>query len=145
MRVPIGLRRSRPAEIDQVLAAWVQHSGQYKLMQMMEHLPEPFATLRMGNRLVLKMSYPPEGWAVEWVEDSDQCIAYDIHECFYLNLLTAYGVPELTARFCRGDDVQFCSIPGVAWQRTKALGRGDDCCNFRFCRADASSTLEERR
>jgi len=67
------------------------------------------------------------------VEDSDRSIAYDIRECFYLNLLTAYGAPELTAHFCRGDDMQFGNIPGVAWERTKTLGRGDDRCNFRFC------------
>ena len=121
------------AEIDQILAAWVEHSGQHKLMRIMGRLSDPFAVLRIGNRVVLKMSYPPEGWTVEWVEDSERCIAYDISECFYLNMLTAYGAPELTAHFCRGDDVQFGNIPGVAWERTKTLGRGDDRCNFRFC------------
>jgi len=121
------------AEVDRVFTAWVEHSDQHKLMRIMGRLSDPFAMLRIGNRLVLKMSYPPEGWTVEWVEDSDRCIAYDIRECFYLNVLTAYGAPELTAHFCRGDDVQFGNIPGVAWERTKTLGRGDDRCNFRFC------------
>jgi len=27
-------------------------------MQIVEHLPDPFAVLRIGNRLVLKRSYP---------------------------------------------------------------------------------------
>ena len=126
-------REAVMAEIDQVLAAWVEHSGQHKLMRIMGRLSDPFAMLRIGNRVVLKMSYPPEGWTVEWVEDSERCIAYDISECFYLNILTAYGAPELTAHFCRGDDVQFGNIPGVTWERTKTLGRGDDRCNFRFC------------
>ncbi len=126
-------REAVMAEIDRILAAWVERSGQHKLMRIMGRLSDPFAMLRIGNRVVLKKSYPPEGWTVEWVEDSDRCIAYDIRECFYLNMLTAYGAPELTAHFCRGDDVQFGNIPGVAWERTKTLGRGDDRCNFRFC------------
>jgi L-2-amino-thiazoline-4-carboxylic acid hydrolase len=121
------------AELDQILAAWVEDSEQSKLIRIMNHLPDPFGILRISNRVVLKMSYPPEGWTVEWVEDSDRCIAYDIRDCFYLNMLTAYGAPELTAHFCRGDDLVFGSIPGIAWERTETLGRGDDRCNFRFC------------
>jgi hypothetical protein len=56
-----------------------------------------------------------------------------IYECFYLNMLTAYGVPELTSHFCRLDDLLFGEFQGISWERTKTLGRGDDCCDFRFC------------
>lgn len=132
------------AEIDRLFTAWAEHSDPSKLMRIMRHLPDPFAILRIGNRLVLKTSFPPEGWTFEWVEDSDQCIAYDIRECFYLNVLTAYGAPELTAHFCQGDDLVFGNIPGVSWERTKTIGRGDDRCDFRFCRADVSSALEKQ-
>lgn len=130
------------AEIDQLFTAWLEHSDQRKLMQIMERLPDPFAILRIGNRLVLKTSFPPEGWRFEWLEDSDHCIAYDIRECFYLNVLTAYGAPELTAHYCQSDDLLYGNLPGISWGRTKTLGRGDDRCNFRFCRANASSALE---
>jgi len=133
------------AEIDQIFTAWVEHSDQQRLMRIMGRLPDPFAILRIGNRLVLKANFPPEGWSFEWLEDSDQCIAYDIHDCFYLNVLTAYGAPELTAHFCRGDDLVFDNVPGVAWGRTKTLGRGDDRCNFRFRRTGTAGTLETQR
>lgn len=133
------------AEIDRLFAAWVEHSDQRKLVQIMEHLPDPLTILRIANRLVLKASFPPEGWRIEWVEDSDRCIAYDIHECFYLNVLTAYGAPELTAHFCRGDDLLYGNLPGIAWERTKTLGRGDNRCDFRFCRTGALDTWEKQR
>ena len=36
---------------------------------------------------------------------------------------------------CGGDDVVFPALaPSITWERTMTLGRGDDCCNFRWCR-----------
>ena len=58
--------------------------------------------------------------------------------CFFLKVLSAYGAPELTAHFCKLDDLLFGNIPGISWERTQTLGRGDECCNFRFCRTAAS-------
>jgi hypothetical protein len=125
------------AEIDRILATAVERSGRRKLVQVIGRLPDPFAILRIANRWAMKRVYPPEGWRFEWVEDSDQCIAYDAHECFYLNMLTAYGAPELLAHLCAVDDLLFGDLPGVSWERTKTLGRGDERCNFRFCRVAA--------
>ncbi|MGE5138987.1 MAG: L-2-amino-thiazoline-4-carboxylic acid hydrolase [Rudaea sp.] len=125
------------AEIDRVFAAWVDRSFQRRQVKLLERLPAPFSILRFGNRLALKMNFPAEGWNIEWIEDNDRCVAYDIHECFYLNVLTAYGAQELTAHFCRSDDLLYGNLPGISWERTKTLGRGDDRCNFRFSRADA--------
>ncbi len=129
------------AEIDRVLSAWIERSGQPEQMRLLGRLPDPFAFLRFANRLVLKTNYPPEGWNIEWVEDSDRCVAFDIHECFYLKVLTGYGAPELTAHFCRGDDLLYGNLPGIAWGRTRTLGRGDDRCNFRFSRANAAHAI----
>jgi len=122
------------AEMDRFATAQVEDLDPGKLMQALGRLPGLFAILRTANRLLLKSGFPPEGWRIEWLEDSDHCVAYDIHECFYLNVLTAYGAPELTAHFCQGDDLLYGNIPGISWERTKTLGRGDDRCNFRFCR-----------
>ena len=126
------------AEIDRILVASVEQSGRRKLVQIMGRLPDPFSILRIANRWAMKRVYPPEGWRFEWVEDSDQCIAYDARECFYVNILTAYGAPELLPHLCAIDDMLFGDLPGVSWERTKTLGRGDDRCNFRFCRVAAS-------
>jgi hypothetical protein len=132
------------AEIDRTFTAVAERSGQRRLVQVMGHLPDPFAVLRIANRWAMKRVYPPEGWTFAWVEDSGQCIAYDARECFYLNVLTACGAPELTAHFCAIDDLLYGDLPGIAWERTKTLGRGDDRCNFRFCRTGASGTAEKQ-
>jgi hypothetical protein len=136
LREEIDDQEAVMAEIDRHFSAWVEHSLQRKQVQLLARLPDPYAVLQTANRLVLKTNYPREGWTVEWLEDSDRCVAFDIRECFYLNVLTAYGTPELTALFCRGDDLLYGNLPGIFWQRTETLGRGDDRCNFRFCRAD---------
>ena len=126
------------AEMDRIIAAQLEQSGRRRLVQILGRLPDPFAVLRVLNRWALRHRYPPEGWRFEWVEDSDQCIAYDARECFYWNVLTACGAPELTAHLCAIDDLLYGDLPGIAWERTKTLGRGDDRCNFRFCRASAA-------
>lgn len=126
------------AEIDKIIAAMVERSGRRKLVQIMGRLPDPFAVLRVANRWAMKRVYPPEGWRFEWVEESNHRIAYDARECFYVNVLAAYGAPELTAHLCVTDDLLFGDLPGVAWERTRTLSRGDDRCDFRFCRVAAS-------
>jgi hypothetical protein len=126
------------AAIDRILATSVERSGRRQLVQVVGHLPDPFAIMRIANRWAMKHRYPPEGWRFEWVEDSDQCIAYDARECFYVNVLTFYGAPELTAHLCAIDDLLYGDLPGIAWERTKTLGRGDDRCDFRFRRLTTS-------
>ena len=127
------------AEIDRLLAVLLERSGRRRLVQIMGRLPVPFAVLRILNRWAMKVRYPREGWRFEWVEDSDQCIAYDARECFYWNVLNACGAPELTAHLCAIDDLLYGNLPGISWERTMTLGRGDDRCNFRFSRKHAAT------
>jgi len=119
-------------ELDRLFVAGVQQAPGRKLVKLLECLPDPFPILRIVNRLALR-AFPPEGWTFEWLEDSSRCVAYTFSECFYVNVLTAYGAPELTAHFCQMDDLLYGDLRGISWERTKTLGRGDDCCNFRFC------------
>ena len=122
------------AEMDRIIAAQLEQSGRRRLVQILGRMPDPFAVLRVLNRWALRHRYPAEGWRFEWVEDSDQCIAYDARECFYWNVLTACGAPELTAHLCAIDDLLYGDLRGISWERTKTLSRGDDRCDFRFCR-----------
>ena len=132
-------------EMDRIIAAQVEQSGRRRLVQLLGRMPDPFTVLRILNRWAMKVQYPPEGWRFEWVEDSDQCIAYDARECFYLNVLTACGAPELTAHLCAIDDLLYGDLPGISWERTKTLGRGDDRCDFRFCRVSGSNASATSR
>jgi hypothetical protein len=89
--------------------------------------------MRFTTKPVTRRSYPEEGWEIEWLEVSGEQIAYNINRCFYLEVLLEYGVPELTAQYCRVDDLIYEGLsPHAIWDRKRTLGRGDDCCDFRF-------------
>ncbi|MBP5222019.1 MAG: L-2-amino-thiazoline-4-carboxylic acid hydrolase [Lachnospiraceae bacterium] len=57
----------------------------------------------------------------------------DMVGCPYHNYCKIYECEELTTAFCSADDVAFEHLhKNVSWDRTKALGRGDRCCDFIF-------------
>lgn len=94
-----------------------------------------YHVLRALVRPVMARSFPPQGWDVEWVEVSGEQVAFNMHSCYYLDTLTAYGVPELTAVYCALDDRIYDGLsPHVRWVRSHTLGRGDELCDFRFVR-----------
>ena len=109
-----------------------------RLTAWLRRLPSPFGVFRGALRQTLRRDFPREGWDLEWIENSDACIAFDIHRCFYLRVLTHYGVPELTQHFCQLDDELAEALPPtIGWERTRTLGRGYDVCNFRWYNLEA--------
>ena len=57
----------------------------------------------------------------------------DMLECPYMSICRKYGCPEIVPAFCVSDDVAYGNMhPGLVWGRTKTLGRGDDCCDFKL-------------
>ena len=105
-----------------------------KFVNMYRYLPLPFAIRRQILRASL-LAFPQQGWDIDQIEQSERSFAFTIHRCFYLDVLTAYDAPELTALYCRLDDLLYATLsPSIRWERTKTLGRGDDCCDFRWSR-----------
>ncbi|MFQ5435211.1 MAG: L-2-amino-thiazoline-4-carboxylic acid hydrolase [Anaerolineae bacterium] len=132
------------AEWDRLFRASVTKNSKSKLLRLLRRLSNPFPVFRWANRRTLQRQFPPAGWTIEWIEDSNRCIAYNIHNCFYGDVLAEYGTPELTAHFCRLDDVMFESLPPtITWERTQTLALGGDCCNFRWCYAPRRLTTEK--
>jgi hypothetical protein len=124
------------AETGSLLAIGSTSRALNHLMNMRKHLPLPFAFFRQILRVSL-LAYPQQGWDIERREDSETSFAFNIHRCFYLDVLTAYGAPELTAMFCQLDDLAYAALtPSIRWERTKTLGRGGDCCDFRWSRVE---------
>ena len=105
-----------------------------KFVNVYKYLPLPFAVMRQMFKASL-LAFPRQGWDIKQVENSKTSFAFNIHRCFYLDILTAYGAPELTSLYCRLDDLLYATwSPSIRWERTKTLGRGDDCCDFRYGR-----------
>ena len=57
---------------------------------------------------------------------------FNMVKCPYLDIRTRYGCPEIVRGFCDADDVCYGNMhPKLSWERTKTLGYGCDCCNFK--------------
>jgi hypothetical protein len=108
-----------------------------KFVNLYRYLPLPFAIMRKMFRASL-LAFPRQGWDMVQVENSKTSFAFNVHRCFYLDIFTAYGAPELTALYCRLDDLLYTQwSPSIRWERNKTLGRGDDCCDFRYSRGES--------
>ena len=103
------------------------------LFTPMKVLSNPFRLFKLVFPQVMKQ-FPPEGWDINYIEDSADRIAFNMTRCFYLNTLSDLGAPELTASFCKSDDVMAeCFPPSIRFVRQHTLGRGDDVCDFQYC------------
>lgn len=129
----IGDKQAVVAEMEQLVASAV--ADVRRIMPLLGRLPDPFGFFRWAEPLVVRLGFPPEGWDMVAIEDCEDCIAFDIRRCFYLDTLTAYGTPELTPAFCSVDDVAFGALPpSITWERATTLGRGGERCDFRWRR-----------
>lgn len=137
-------REAALAEMENMMAS--VSAGLARLMSLLGRLPDPFAVFRRVEPWVVRFGFPAEGWDMEPVEDSEDCVAYNVRRCFYLDTLSSYGAPELTPVYCDGDDVVFASLPpSITWERTMTLARGHDRCDFRWCRAAQEGTMSGTR
>lgn len=103
-----------------------------KNFQLLGRFPLIYPLLRLYVRTAMR-KYPEDGWETEWLEVSNKAIRFNMHRCFYCDTLTRYGAPELTASFCRMDDVIYERMsPYVGWRRTQTIARGAKYCDFAF-------------
>jgi hypothetical protein len=121
------------AEVDEAFRA--ETMPKYRLLLApLKVVPAPFRLFRFIFPQMMKQ-YPAEGWEIAYVENSNDKVAFNITRCFYLNTLTTYGTPELTAVFCKGDDLMAEFFPpDIHFVRLHTLGRGDQVCDFQYCR-----------
>ncbi len=137
-------RQAVLAEMEYLLAS--VSAGLSRLLSLVGRFPDPFAVFRRVEPWVVRLGFPAEGWDMEPVEDSETCVAFNVRRCFYVDTLSTYGAPELTAVFCGGDDVVFPELaPSITWERTMTLGRGHDRCDFRWCRVEPEGTVSGAR
>ncbi len=109
--------------------------GQKRVYSFWGKMPFFFDMIRLMMEPMMKVQYPKAGWDTEYPRLGRDIVALDEHSCFYLRVLTGYGMPELTAHFCRLDDYLFEGVsPYVRWERQQTLGRGGQLCDFRYYR-----------
>jgi hypothetical protein len=119
------------AEVDALFRA-VFFKRMVQGIRVLNYFPDPFPIVKPVLKMMTRENYLPG--SQEIVEDSSDCYAMNVYRCYILDTLTKHGAQELTAVFCNTDDWLTEVLPKIGWERTKTLGRGGDCCNFRWRR-----------
>lgn len=123
----IGRERAL-AETDRLFRTAFFRAEQAGIPVLNRLLPDPFPLVRFIMKQSAVSGYAPG--EVEWVEDSRDCLAFNVRRCYLFDTLTALGAPELTVLYCNTDDWLAELMPRVGWERTQTLGRGGPCCDF---------------
>ncbi len=86
---------------------------------------------RKGN----EVNYNNEYFQLEEVEKEEGCFAFDMHRCFYFDILREAGKPELGPILCDYDSLFADSIEDwIDFTRHETIATGDKRCTFRYCR-----------
>lgn len=108
-------------------------------MRALGRLPFFYALLKRFVKPFMR-AYPASGWDTEWLEISGERVRFDMRRCYYHDTLRSLGASELTASFCKTDDLVYGGAsPSYEWRRTMTIGRGDESCDFCFERCRAAS------
>lgn len=122
-------------EVDRILTATFEPG--FRLLALPFYLTDGFNYLRNTTLLTLKYVFPNNRFRTTLVENSSQTLAFDIHTCFYLDILNQYHARELTSIFCKMDDLLMSKMPrSIRWGRTQTLATGGEFCNFRFSKGE---------
>lgn len=72
------------------------------------------------------------GWNVEFPKCPSDTFAMITHKCIYQQLFTKYGMPEMTARFCKVDDILYSDLPRTEFTYTQQIGNGGSMCDYSY-------------
>lgn len=88
---------------------------------------------------MLKISMPIKfrhtlgyGWDVEFPKCAGDTFSMITHKCIYQQIFSKYGMPEMTAVFCRADDVLYSNLPRAEFLYTQQIGNGGSMCDYTF-------------
>ena len=94
----------------------------------MEQMPGFYA---LYSWAFLKIMVTSDLWKSEPFRDGD-AFGADIKQCLWHTACVENGCGELCRLFCDVDDVTYGGLKKLGFSRTKTLGYGGDCCDFRF-------------
>ena len=88
---------------------------------------------------LLKISMPLKfkktlgyGWSVEFPKCPSDTFTMITHKCIYQQLFAKYGMPEMTAGFCKVDDILYSDLPRAEFIYTQQIGNGGDMCDYSY-------------
>jgi len=83
-------------------------------------------------KLMRATSSPKKGYERRIVSETTELVGVDILRCPLCETAKTLGVPEITEVICLIDKGQMTGFRYIDYTRTKALGNGDDFCDYRL-------------
>lgn len=83
-------------------------------------------------KLMRATSSPKKGYERRIVSETTELVGVDILRCPLCEVAKTLGVPEITEVICLIDKGQMTGFRYIDYTRTKALGNGDDFCDYRL-------------
>ena len=74
------------------------------------------------------------GWDVEFPKSCKDEFSMTTHKCIFRQIFEKYGMPEMTAIFCKVDDILYSDLPRAAFLYTQQIGTGGTMCDYTFKR-----------
>lgn len=88
-----------------------------------------FLKITMPLKFKMTLGY---GWDVEFPECPKDTFAMTTHKCIYQQIFAKYGMPEMTAVFCKVDDILYSNLPKAEFLYTQQIGNGGSMCDYSF-------------
>lgn len=88
--------------------------------------------LKIFSKGVKKGFGPEAGFAHEFITSSNKVLAFNVTKCPYKQYCEKYECQEIVHVFCKNDEYAYGNLPYIRFIRTKTLGTGGNCCDFRF-------------
>lgn len=88
-----------------------------------------FLKLTMPLKFKITLGY---GWDVEFPKCGKDEFSMITHKCIFRQLFEKYGMPEMTAVFCKVDDILYSNLPRADFLYTEQIGTGGTVCDYTF-------------
>lgn len=86
------------------------------------------------SKMVKNMFGNKNGFTQVFYEDSLNKLRFDITKCPYCKYCQENNCSELTHTFCDSDVYCYGNMKRIKFERTKTLGTGGECCDFKLIR-----------
>ena len=74
------------------------------------------------------------GWEVEFPKCGKDEFSMITHKCIFRQIFEKYGMAEMTAIFCKVDDILYSDLPRADFLYTQQIGTGGTMCDYTFRR-----------
>ena len=127
-----GIDRAETADFLVGYYTW-RAGGMARMVKSLFKVPGLYRAVPKFFFNMTKKSFGPQaGFASEGECLSKDEMRFNMVKCPYMDACVRYGCPEIVRGFCDADDVCYSDMnPQISWERTKTLGYGFDCCDFK--------------